>query len=93
MFLACNIYVLERREVNAPWDRGRRGRLHVKVLKSPIVQENCSKVLLKVFCRAQSSRSAKLTNGLTAVLQSSRVRSTSTRLLPDKDTKKASLVK
>ena len=72
---------------------GRRGRLHVKVLKSPIVQENCSKVLLKVFCRAQSSRSAKLTNGLTAVLQSSRVRSTSTRLLPDKDTKKASLVK
>ena len=78
---------------HAPWDRGRRGRLHVKVLKSPIVQENCSKVLLKVFCRAQSSRSAKLTNGLTAVLQSSRVRSTSTRLLPDKDTKKASLVK
>ena len=72
---------------------GRRGWLYVKVLKSPIVQENCSKVLLKVFCRAQSSRSAKLTNGLTAVLQSSRVRSNSTRLLPDKDTKKASLVK
>lgn len=38
MFLACNIYVLERREVYAPWDRGAQGA----IARKNIEITNCS---------------------------------------------------